>query len=316
MFEHIYFLSDRINVESQELLQLEKYGEMVKDYGLAKDADFHIEGRSRYILPHPLTLEKQKNLIFLQGFGYMDSGPAYYTKRRNYPSYLLLYTYKGEGELVYKNGTYALREGDGFLVNCMEEHFYKTAGKHWRHSDLHFYGGMSNFFYQENFLMKCPVFHCAQQDSYQNQLEKVLRVQNGSAENRDFLLSFELEKLLFLVLDCLNTGDKEERIPDNIRLLQNYLEQQFICDISLDDMVDFSGISKYHLCRQFKKYTGFSPKEYIIHLRLLHAQMLLRSTSIPSYKIGIMSGFQNEANFIQHFKRESGMTPGEYREKG
>ena len=175
---------------------------------------------------------------------------------------------------------------------------------------------MSNFFYQEIFLIKCPVFHCVQQDSYQNQLEKVLRVQNGSAENRDFLLSFELEKLLFLVLDYINTGDKGERIPDNIHLLQNYLEQQFIRDISLDEMVDFTGISKYHLCRQFKKYTGFSPKEYTIHLRVLHAQMLLRSTSIPGYKIGIMSGFQNETNFIQHFKRESGMTPGEYRDKG
>lgn len=82
MFEHIYFLSDQVNVESKELRQLKKYDEMVKDYGLAADADFHIEGRSQYLLPHPMTLEKQKHLMFLQGFAYADSGAAYYTKRK------------------------------------------------------------------------------------------------------------------------------------------------------------------------------------------------------------------------------------------
>ena len=83
MFEHIYFLSDRVNVESQSLLQLGKYTAMVKDYGLAADADFHIEGRSQYLLPHPMTPERKKNLMFLQGFVYADSQASYYTKRKN-----------------------------------------------------------------------------------------------------------------------------------------------------------------------------------------------------------------------------------------
>ena len=41
--------------------------------------------------------------------------------------------------------------------------------------------------------------------------------------------------------------------------------------------------------------------------------MLLQSTAIPGYKIGIMVGFANEANFIQHFKKAFAMTPGAYR---
>lgn len=41
--------------------------------------------------------------------------------------------------------------------------------------------------------------------------------------------------------------------------------------------------------------------------------MLLQSTAIPCYKVGIMVGFPNEANFIQHLKKAFAMTPGEYR---
>lgn len=315
MFDHIYFFSHHTDGETQEILDTEEYQRMAQKHSLpaAEGMSFCIEGESRYLLQHPLSLEKQKNLMYLQSFSYMDSGASYYTKRVNYSSFMLLYTYEGIGELVYRGESYTLRKGDGFLIDCREEHFYKTAGNHWCHSDLHFWGGQSEFFYKENFANKLSVFHCARQDSFQIQLEKLLRMQNAPAVNRDFHFSFELEKLLFFILECQGEFHNHNEIPENIRLLQNYLEQHFVQDISLDAMAGFTGISKYHLCRQFKKYTGFSPKEYMTHLRLLQAKMLLQSMEIPCYKIGIMVGFANEANFIGHFKKAFAMTPGEYR---
>ena len=45
----------------------------------------------------------------------------------------------------------------------------------------------------------------------------------------------------------------------------------------------------------------------------LQAEMLLRDTKFPSYKIGMMVGFPSEANFIRHFRNKNGVTPGEYR---
>lgn len=315
MFEHICFFTHQTSGETQEILNTKEYQRMVQEHSLpaADEVSFCIEGESRYLLQHPLPLEKKKNIMYLQSFSYMDTGASYYTKRSNYPSFLLLYTYEGIGKLVYKGENYTVRKGDGFLIDCRDEHFYKTAGNHWCHSDLHFWGGQSEFFYKENFAGKPTVFHVGQQNVLQSQLEKILRMQNAPCVNRDFRVSFELEKLLFFILECQEEFHNDNEIPENIRLLQSHLENYFMQDISLEAMAEFAGISKYHLCRQFKKYTGFSPKEYVIHLRLLQAKLLLQSTTFPGYKIGIMVGFANEANFIQHFKKVFAMTPGEYR---
>lgn len=314
MFEHIYFFTHQADGETHEILHTEECQRMAQEHCLpeADGMSFCIEGESRYLLQHPMSQEKQTNLMYLQSFCYMNTGASYYTKRSNYTSFLLLYTYEGMGQLVYKGEIYTLREGDGFIIDCREEHFYQTIGDYWCHSDLHFWGGQSEFFYQENFANKPPLFHLGQQNVFQTQLEKTLRMQNASVANRDFRFSWELERLLFVILDYEEVHSDYE-IPENIRLLQSYLEHHFIQDICLESMAEFTGVSKYHLCRQFKKYTGFSPKEYVIHLRLLQAKILLQSSGTPCYKIGIMVGFPNEANFIQHFKKAFAMTPGEYR---
>jgi AraC-like DNA-binding protein len=79
-------------------------------------------------------------------------------------------------------------------------------------------------------------------------------MQNEPMINRDFYISFELENMLFYILECLKEFQKTEEIPDTISLLQIYLEHHFAQDITLEAMAGFTGISKYHLCRQFKKF--------------------------------------------------------------
>lgn len=102
-------------------------------------------------------------------------------------------------------------------------------------------------------------------------------------------------------------------VPENFHYLIKYMENNFSSHLSLDYLAHFTGISKYHFSREFKKYTGFSPNDYLVQLRIEHAKSLLLSTTIPANKIAHMTGIHDINNFTNLFKKKTGMTPGEYR---
>lgn len=316
MFEKIHFFSYEGNYDSNKVRADRNYKKNMEQRNIeaVTDGDYHIDGKVHCLYPHLITGERQEKLICLKTFCHMISGKEYYSNWNALPSaFLLLYTYQGSGLLTYDGRSYPLEENDIILIDCRKPHVCQTQGEFWNHSDLYFFGGISEYFYQENFADRGVIFHCRQPEDYQNHLEKILLIHTGSSPMRDFAFSCEMENLLFKVLDYGENTQTSKRMPENIRLLTYYMERHFQNDFSLDEMAQFAGMSKYYLCRQFRQYTGFAPMEYMIHLRLLHAETLLQSTNLPCYKIGILAGFPSEANFIRHFKKKNGMTPGEYR---
>lgn len=83
--------------------------------------------------------------------------------------------------------------------------------------------------------------------------------------------------------------------------------------MTLDEIADFAGFSKYHLEREFRKYTGHTIVSYIIDLRLNCASMMLRQSDRPVEQIGQISGFPSYHSFLKAFKKHFGITPAEYR---
>ena len=317
MFEHIHFSTKKRNIpyDETDVLTDKDYSNFADKYPDLTSMDSHyvIDGKNRFLLSRP-TQVRREAVIYMQSFSYGIMGKNYYTERKNYPSYLLFFTYRGEGLLRYNEKEYSLKQGDVFFIDCKKYHYYCSIGDEWEHSDLHLQGLFVDQFYEEYQIDQHPVFHFSNINLYQNILEKSLRIQTGNDIHWVTRASHEFENLLFLLVEQDPSISEYVQPPENIVLLRTYLEHNFQQDLSLEQMSSFSGISKYHLCREFKRFIGFSPREYIIRLRVSQAQLLLQGTNIASYKIGILCGFENEANFIRQFKKHTGMSPGKYRE--
>jgi AraC family transcriptional regulator len=72
-------------------------------------------------------------------------------------------------------------------------------------------------------------------------------------------------------------------------------------------------MSEFHFSRAFKKTIGFTHSQYFIHPRLEKARRLLGETNRSVIEIGLVVGYTSPSHFARIFRREVGISPGEYR---
>ena len=95
--------------------------------------------------------------------------------------------------------------------------------------------------------------------------------------------------------------------------IQKYIEHHFTENIRIQELAAQYFMSPYHLAHTFREVTGYSPKQYLMLHRISCARSLLISTDIPIGEIAFQSGFGDVNNFIRSFKKETGITPRQYR---
>lgn len=94
---------------------------------------------------------------------------------------------------------------------------------------------------------------------------------------------------------------------------KEYLNENFAKDISLNELASYCCVSPYHFSRIFKKITSFSPYQYLSHIRLKHAEMLLKNSEVPISDISTASGFNSPEYFATTFKQTYSVNPRHYR---
>ncbi len=84
--------------------------------------------------------------------------------------------------------------------------------------------------------------------------------------------------------------------------------------LSEENLARICGISTATLRRLFKRNTGYSPKAFIIHSRMAHAEYLLRKTALSVTEIAEYVGYGEISGFNRSFKAFFGISPLKYRD--
>lgn len=98
--------------------------------------------------------------------------------------------------------------------------------------------------------------------------------------------------------------------------LLGYLEEH-ISDASLkiDDLADAVNLGRSVFYGKIKSIVGMTPVDFVRHIRMQRAEQLIAGSNYPFSQIAYMVGFSDPKYFGKCFKKETGMTPSEYREK-
>ncbi|MDT0469273.1 AraC family transcriptional regulator [Streptomyces gibsoniae] len=108
-------------------------------------------------------------------------------------------------------------------------------------------------------------------------------------------------------------GDRR-RMPGTIAAARAraLLRERFAEDLSIGELAQAAGCSRYALYRSFRIAYGFAPSEYQRDLRLRRARALLAGGTIPSLAAA-ETGFADQAHLTRWFTRTYGITPSAYR---
>ncbi|MDX6695529.1 MAG: AraC family transcriptional regulator [Blastocatellia bacterium] len=98
-----------------------------------------------------------------------------------------------------------------------------------------------------------------------------------------------------------------------LRQITDWMAEHISEDFSLEDLAAQVGLSKFHFQRLFKSAMGVSPSRHQINLRMNKARQLLRETKMSVVDVALEVGYSNPSHFAQLFRRETSLSPSDYR---
>lgn len=143
--------------------------------------------------------------------------------------------------------------------------------------------------------------------------------------NNDYMQEVErfnsLEKLSLWLTGVINRfvsyvfefGDVKH--TDTIYKITDYIKNNYMKKISLNDIAAHVYLSKSYVSKIFKEEMDITLSEYTNKIRIEKSKVLLLSASLTLVDVANLVGFEDQSYFSKIFKSITGVSPGKYREK-
>lgn len=230
--------------------------------------------------------------------------------------YQLNYITEGAGVFENKYGRFQVKEGSLMVVLPGEWHRYRPLKKMgWVENYVGFRGQIADHFMKNQvFTSRQPVLQPGIKeeliDTHLKIMDLVEKEQPGYQQIASgmvvkllgYIISFERQKGL--------SGKHIARVIEEVRF---YMRQNTDQEIDLEQLANENNVGYSYFRKMFKKYTGVSPGQYHLQLRIMRAKELLVTTDASIKEISLELGFQTIHYFSLIFKKKVGVNPSEFR---
>lgn len=107
--------------------------------------------------------------------------------------------------------------------------------------------------------------------------------------------------------------NKSEKITERMAEIQNFIEENFAQEISLDDMAEHLGLTPQYLSKFFKNNFQMNFRKYLNLYRIRRAECMIRYSDMSLTEIAFSHGFVSIASFNRYFQKIYHMSPREYK---
>lgn len=265
-----------------------------------------------FYVPQRQLINKAFNYMY--GFHMFEFDAGGYSNMMMSSSYIFVYILSGECLVTYDGKTMRLDSNNGIFISANAT-FSINSIKGCSFYTLAINGSIFPYIYQEFYSDNDARAQESINGKLHTYINELLNIYSSNQKYRDLRASHMIEEIAIHLLSIKLTHRLlDTDIPSSIQLAMRYMEDNYPQNLSLDKIADYVILDKYHFAKEFKKYVGTSPKQYLIGIRLEQAKFLLKTTDLPASKVALQVGFTDVNNFYNQFKALTGMTPIKYRE--
>lgn len=237
----------------------------------------------------------------------------------NHDDYEILLFLSGDARYVVEDNVYTLAPGDMIIVRRHELHrIYHNSPSPYSRIVLM----VSPDFFQEN---ECSEYEAqflrAPQGTGHKITAEIVRsiglydaFQRYKRYSEAYRLPPEAPVLKSVILEILYLINQTSHFSSAdistgpIKSVILYLNENYSEDITLDALQERFYISKYYLCREFRRVTGLTVHDYIRRKRLTRIREL-RSQGLRISEAALQVGFHDYSSFYRAFRKEYGVPP-------
>ncbi len=229
--------------------------------------------------------------------------------------YVIGFIENGSRYLSCKNKEYTIEQGDLLLFNPGDNHTCEQIdGKTLDYRCINIQPEvMSKAVYEitgrdDLPYFTTPVIFHSELVSLLRELHLVI-MQDEKDFRKEEIFYLLLEQLIEEYTDEVTSLNSEQSME--AKAICEFLAKNYMKNITLNELSNLTGLSKYYLLRSFTKQKGISPYSYLETIRIDKAKKLLEQGVLP-IDAALQTGFNDQSHFSNFFKKFIGLTPKQY----
>ncbi|MFN3382255.1 MAG: helix-turn-helix transcriptional regulator [Runella zeae] len=126
-----------------------------------------------------------------------------------------------------------------------------------------------------------------------------------------------IDELIVTIVRQLSQQQNQRRdFPQAFAQLEQMLRDSLDHPWTVEEMAAVVGLGSTAFTEKVKAFSGFSPLNYLINIRIAEAMKQLRQSQKSLTDIALDTGFYSSQHFSTTFKKLTGYTPGQFRKRG
>lgn len=262
------------------------------------------------------TAEHQEVFYTAPRAGHLIRDPEHHIQRDHFPGHELILCLQGQGFVRVRGIRHVVKAGEFVWVNCHHPHEHGAIqGDPWEVYWVRVEGPRLEKLCTILSVESQPVFRDFDHRAAVPVYRRIFALMENDAPEAPGEIHAEIARLIALAFSARRRQAPAESVPERLRKAVERMKLYYFEPVSVAALAELAGMSPSHFARVFKVTFGISPINWLRRERINQAKRRLGDTQDPVQQVALQVGYSDRFFFSKDFKKLTGFTPREFRQR-